>query len=342
MGCLIVTTVFFWCEPQNEHEVFQHQIVCLAEGLKELGITVSSNVPYWRLHPDRDEFLFTPTLAMDDCDVVVVNCISFAMTKDESTIELTDIVKPERRYKVVYMRLSSAITNWDDRAFTNMFDLVTLCHYNRGEIPNYPPNGIPWAFGLDNRIIQATKDGLPFDEREWIVEVNYRFSHGLRRWASDTLFPMMADVLPSVDRAEGLGQASEDPYHLMQWEQTGGRHHPDYYARLKGSVASATFCGTWELYPNNSCHQWDGWRFWEVPAAGCVSMHIDLEKYGGIIPVMPENWEHYIGFDMDDPQTFIDLITPGLLEYIAQAGHDWALEHYAPVPTARRFLEAIL
>jgi len=337
-----MTSVYFWCEPQGEREVFQHQIVCLAEGLKELGITVSSNVPYWRLHPDRDEYLFTPTLEMDDCDIVVVNCVSFALKHAERVLRLDEATKSGRTYKLVYMRLSSAISNWDTRSFTNLFDLVTICHSNRGEMPNYPPNGIPWAFGLDNRIIEATKDGLPFEEREWIVERNYRFDHGVRRWAENTLFPMMADVLPSVYRCEGWFMEPEDPYHLMQFWQCGQRHHPDYYARLKSSVASATFCGSWHQYPVDSCYQWGGWRFWEVPAAGCVSMHIDLEKYGAALPVMPENWEHYIGFDMSDPQAGIDRITPELLKHIGKAGHDWALEHYAPVPTAKRFLEALL
>jgi hypothetical protein len=89
--------------------------------------------------------------------------------------------------------------------------------------------------------------------------------------------------------------------------------------------------------------QWDSWRFWESLAAGCVTFHLDFEKYGIDLPVMPENWRHYIGIDLDNVQATIDRITanPEILEYIAQEGRSWAIKNYSPVPTALRFLEIV-
>ncbi|WP_347237749.1 glycosyltransferase [Sphaerospermopsis sp. FACHB-1194] len=89
--------------------------------------------------------------------------------------------------------------------------------------------------------------------------------------------------------------------------------------------------------------QWDSWRFWESLAAGCVTFHLDFDKYGLDIPVMPENWRHYIGIDLDNVPAAIDRIVdePEILEKIALEGRRWAIENYSPVPTALRFLETI-
>ena len=61
------------------------------------------------------------------------------------------------------------------------------------------------------------------------------------------------------------------------------------------------------------------------------------------MPAMPENWKHYIGLNFDDLEGDAERIRaqPQLLENIASEGRRWALEHYSPVATARRFLDAI-
>jgi hypothetical protein len=87
----------------------------------------------------------------------------------------------------------------------------------------------------------------------------------------------------------------------------------------------------------------DSWRFWESLAAGCVTFQVDFEKYGLLLPVMPENWRHYIGIDLDNIQETVDRITddPGILQTISTEGRRWVLEHYTPVPTTLRFFETV-
>lgn len=89
--------------------------------------------------------------------------------------------------------------------------------------------------------------------------------------------------------------------------------------------------------------QWDSWRFWESLAAGCVAFHVDFDKYGFELPVMPRNWEHYIGIDLDNVQDSIDRIAaePWILETIASQGRNWALTHYSPLAVALRFMEKV-
>lgn len=93
----------------------------------------------------------------------------------------------------------------------------------------------------------------------------------------------------------------------------------------------------------NRVVQWDSWRFWESLAAGCATFHLDFEKYGLTLPVMPENWRHYIGVDLDNISDTVDRIAdePGIIERVATEGRQWALKHYRPVATAIRFLETV-
>jgi hypothetical protein len=89
--------------------------------------------------------------------------------------------------------------------------------------------------------------------------------------------------------------------------------------------------------------QWDSFRFWESLAAGCLVFNLDLERYGAELPVMPENWEHYIGINLERIDEAIDRVRsePESLARIAEAGRLWALEYYSPRAMAGRFLELV-
>jgi hypothetical protein len=89
--------------------------------------------------------------------------------------------------------------------------------------------------------------------------------------------------------------------------------------------------------------QWESWRFWESLAAGAAAVHLDFERYGLAPPVPPVNGVHYLGLSPENiGQTRERLeADPDWLAGISAAGRDWALEHYGPRSTARRFLETI-
>jgi hypothetical protein len=165
---------------------------------------------------------------------------------------------------------------------------------------------------------------------------------------------------------DDLANPPQDPYHHLRWTQTGRRHFPSYYKRLKESSACACF-GGYFLGPGftdyhhkishysakaignlgvktNRIGQWDSWRFWESLAAGCVTFHVDFDKYGFELPVLPQNWKHYIGIDLDNIGGTIDRIAqePELLEQIAVRGRDWAIANYSPKPVALRFMNKLL
>ncbi|MGB5635540.1 MAG: hypothetical protein WBM86_22560, partial [Waterburya sp.] len=74
-----------------------------------------------------------------------------------------------------------------------------------------------------------------------------------------------------------------------------------------------------------------------------VTFHVDFEKYGFELPIMPENWRHYVGIDLDNISESIARIAdqPEILEHISTEGRVWAIENYSPKAVALRFLETV-
>lgn len=359
--------VFFYCcppsPPESEKAVYQHTIVCLAEGLKSLGIPFYSDRNFWRLAPDKEEYLFNhdPNVTSDDCAIVIMHTAWF--TYGNPIPE--GLFHSNRKYITVYFE-SEADAKYAWQPEFRQFDLIFRTHYNSKFL--YPANFRPWAFGLSNRILHETEVLPNFSERKRNLLVNFRLGHPIRNLIQQKLIPQIQSVLSIDNSVDSVDAPPTDAYAYLQWFQTARRHYPGYYSRLKNSTACACFGGllinpwpldafgpsklsdriinklmiTLDSQPRRIMN-WESWRFWEALAAGCVVFHVDFDKYGACLPVMPENWRHYIGIDLDNMQLAVDRLAeePKILEKISLAGRQWALEHYSPVPTALRFLENI-
>jgi hypothetical protein len=362
---------------------FPHLSICIAEGFKELGIPVYSNMDYWKISLESEEYLFqyNSDIKHQDCSIVFIDKNWFMLGRPIPN----QLLALEREYIVVYLddldgpwaSLSSSTssrfnfilrTHCSNRVhcFGNLFPL---------DDAKYPENLIPWSFGLSNRMIHETTKILEIENRNKTILFNFRVDHKrlifdkfcqmldqgqlliqqgvitannpLRPLARQVFLPKIEKVLTVDSTVDNFDEPpSSDQYHYLQWLQTGKRHYPQYYKRLRESVASAAFAG-W-LTPDSTSGKevvewWDSWRFWESLAAGCVTFHVDFDKYGIQLPVKPKNWQHYIGVDLDNIQETVDRITdePEIVEYISKEGQKWAIDHYSPVPTAFRFLEKI-
>lgn len=362
--CTFSGSVFFYCCDRG----YEHLIVCLAEGLKDLGIPFYSNINYWRLSPEREEYLLCndPSISPDDCSVVAV---SYQWLAYKGALP-ENLFHAGREYITVYLDDMDGPTIWNPE-FRN-FDFIFRTHYSSKSI--YPSNCQPWVFGISNRILRETSDIPKFQERSRHLLVNFRVDQNqltlsnawlrveqgflivdggmmivdypLRKIFRHDFLPLIHDVLPVDNTVDRFDSPPSDSYQYLQWTQTGQRHQPNYYKRLKESAACAAVggyvvAGTDTKAPH--VEWWDSWRFWESLAAGCVPFHADFEKYGIVLPVMPENWRHYIGIDLDNLQETVERIAgnPGILERISTEGRRWAIENYGPVPTALRFLKAI-
>ena len=90
--------------------------------------------------------------------------------------------------------------------------------------------------------------------------------------------------------------------------------------------------------------RWDSWRLWESFTAGCVTVHLDFQKYGFDLPHLPEPWVHYAPLDLDNLAACVEQLMDRRKEWeqIGEAGRAWAIAHYAPAPTAMRALSTLL
>jgi hypothetical protein len=366
---------------RSDEGCLQEDVITLAEGLRELGIPFHANCDYWQETTDPGSWLFRHDSAVgpDECDLVVVSYFYpywiRMKTFDAVHTPLPDgLFKPGREYKTVFMDHFDGhrTISWEPEY--RQFDLILRAKLNKRTW--HPENMKPWVLGLNGRILKAT-DGAPeFSKRNRTLLVNFGASHpyphGTRNLADKRFFPKIKKWIPLDGTKDDLTKEPADPYDRLMRKQTGGRYSRSYYDRLKQSQAVACFCG--EMIPpmpfrNPECYlvggnkaklrrlfyemlgkldprpprsvQWDSFRFWEALAAGCVAFNIDLERYGVVLPVMPENWKHYIGVNLEKVDETIERLRAdeGCLERVAAAGRQWAMENYSPKKAAARLLE---
>jgi len=374
-------SVYIYC--RNEEGNLQEDVIALAEGFRELGVPFYGSCDYWLESTLPGDYLIRcdPEVRADDCDVVVVS-YTWPYWIRMKTFDLVrrplpdGLFRPGRGYKTVYMDHHDGhrTVSWEPEF--RQFDLILRTKLNRRAW--HPQNIRPWAYGLNRRIVDATANAPRFAERAKRVLVNFGASHpyphGARELAARQLEPRLESVLPHDRTRDDLSRAPGDPLALLMWRQTGGRFSQEYYQRLGRSQAVAAFCG--ELIPpapfeNPECYlvggnrakvrrflfealgrldprpprwvQWDSFRFWEALAAGCAVFNLDLAHYGVEIPVMPENFEHYIGVNLSAVDDVLDRLEAesNLLERVAASGRAWAMTHYSPRAAAQRFLTLV-
>lgn len=368
--------IYFLCHPDPLN--YQWDIIPLAEGLEELGVPFISSADYWT-KPDggyllRSKSDFDPLTA----EAIVVSTGFLKWAKDSGGFVLGRLPdwltnRPMSvRAKVIGLDCSDGYLGPITTKWADCFDLILRAQYNRRLW--WPPNVRPWAFGLTNRII-ASADAAreTWSKRRgclFAFGASHGYAHGSRRWAERNLLPVLGDAMSIDASQDDLSVAPDDARDALLWRQCVRRHSPSFFRRLGAAQACAAFCGelipgaphkvdflvggkrakwrrgvwqtvskVFDLLPRNV--QPDSWRLWEAMACGAAVIHFDMTQSGWQLPVMPVNWEHYIGVDMDRPRDATDRIKsdPGLLERVAVQGRAWAFEHYSPKAMALRLLD---
>lgn len=315
----MVLNVFFELqEPVPPGYSFQHLAICLAEGLEQLGIPFCGNVDYWK-KPDGGWLIAKGEMSPDDVLVVSSEILTHRPFPDSF------FTSNCRKRVCLYD------SDFDHCAHYGRFDAILKCHYG----PGLPGNCEPWAFGLSRRMLEHC---APQEDRRWEVAVNWRMSHPIRTWAEDVLFPRIEERVPIRKVIEPRADKPEDEFAFHDWKRTGARHYPEYYKRLSETAMCLTFGG---IMRSGQLKHFDSWRLWESWAAGCVPLHVDLERYRCVLPVMPRNGQHYVGFDVDNMDAGLQMLRPDIIKRISGQGQRWALENYSPKATAERFVSAV-
>ncbi|MGA7936952.1 MAG: hypothetical protein WCA35_25580 [Kovacikia sp.] len=247
-------SVFFYCLPEGppDNNPFAHSIVCLAEGLSQLGVPFYSNLNYWQKSLVEGDYLlkYDPNVTPDDCAIVVMEH-NWYFYKNRTMPD--GLFHTKRKYLTVYIDPSDdwACESWKPEF--RQFDLILKTHYNRSY--QYPSNVYPWAFGLSERILQQTRNSQPYKLRQKSILANFRVSHSVREKAITEFLPLLQKILPMDRTTDTLSNDNfpTEPYDRLLWEMTGRRHYPTYYAKLKESAASACFGGSFggPFYPRN-------------------------------------------------------------------------------------------
>ncbi len=314
---------YFYCVPTEDRDEvpYQHLLLALAEGLTALGIACYANIDYWPLDLERSTYLLRhdAAVAPEDCAIVIVS--------DDWAAERDALPERHRGDAACWI----ALDREDGSRLRSLapayrrFDFVLRTHYNRDT--RYGANFVPWAYGLTERIIESTRAVAPARRR--VLLANWRHTrnrHSLR-------LAVERSFLPQVSAGYSQSMVGARRSERTAGRRTGAfvvaRNGPPALARVlraadergRVRVLRRIFAVTpWPAakesrYPSRALKraltlahrrtylisQWDSWRLWESLAAGCATMHVDLERYGCTLPVMPVNWEHYIGVDLERP-----------------------------------------
>ena len=210
-----------------------------------------------------------------------------------------------------------------------------------------PDRRIPWAFGLNRNVLQkieAARISAAGRPRRPVFIRNFRPSNNQSvRQVLDLAFVRILEKHFVIDRVL----------------DEGGRFSEPFYTRLAGSLGCFAYGGQvfedlsrnpylrerghavrWIVGDDPVVLRWDSWRFWESLAKGCLTVTLDFDEYGFLLPVSPVNKSHYLGLRFDrlnDTIDFLERERDGLAD-IAERGRHWVLTHYSPAPTALRFL----
>jgi len=305
------------------HDTPCHATQCLIDGLVEMDVPVFSNqkVPGARFHEFRP----------DAFALYVFNITERSM---HGPI-LPFVANFARREKIVLSMADTNTTIFPEDSFPSL-----MTHENR--FLNLAGNRLPWAFGISRETLEKTKSPPAFGTRQRVVLRNFRPSanQDIRNLLDFSLMEALEGRI-AVDRRIGA----------------------DHFDRLQSNLACMAYGGSIlsdysdnAFYINNTGYKafrekahftrplvvtrWDSWRFWESLAAGCLTFHLDFEKYGFLLPEMPVAWKHYIPIDMADPRGTVERFVncESQWEEIATSGREWALEHYSPKAVAQRLL----
>lgn len=316
---------------------FSYGAICLADGLNQLGVPIFANISTH--DPAVSEFVFLP--CADKAKLHQVFCV---------VIDLQD-TRPYYhqavRFEAPHERTIVLCMQDDVGSFCVDGVSALLCaHENR--FREIAGQRIPIGFGLSSAMIRKSADVLLQVPRASNFLYNFRpsLNQHLRAVLDLSLLPVLEKHIP-----------------VHQQLTTPGRWNDDYFALLCGSLGCLAYGGAFEqdlsgndyLMQNErfrafvSCVKqqrktvilrWDSWRFWESLVFGCVTLHLDFEEYGFELPVMPENWKHYVGINLSDVKANVERLMDERSRWpeIAWQGRQWAIEHYSPLAVARRFL----
>ena len=306
---------------------------CLEDGLQDLGIPTSSNqnLADWGKVASVIPSVDSATLVVGD-----ISDMEFCRREEVDPIIRAVVAQPKRS---LLLCMSDAVNTRDFPASTVVF----AGHQN--ERVKLSGKRVPWVFGLNHNVLKKVDAALSRKQQRKPVFIrNFRPSYNQSvRQALDLTF------VRNLSKHFQIDLTIND----------GGRFADNFYLRLSTSFGCLAYGGHFmeDLSSNQWFRErgyvkryivgdgpvidrWDSWRFWEFIVSECLTVTLDFKEYGFKLPVTPEHGTYYVGLRFDQLDECLNLLNGDKdhLSEIAASGRRWALSHYAPAPTALRFL----
>lgn len=239
------------------------------------------------------------------------------------------------------------ITTSDISAFCEVPEphILFAAHNSRAAVK--PGKRVPIAFGLPQKLVTNTEGAPAFQERTQHALHSFRptLQQGVRALLDLAFVPALETHVP----IQRVNLPPKDYLHTLKHSQVCLCYGGDFYSPVQGNdwfaknQPDVAAMHAFEHLEDAAVLRWDSWRFWEALVAGCVAVHLDFEKYGFDLPVMPEPWVHYVPLDLGNLQGCADELWARRDEWptIVAQGRSWVVEHYTPAPTARRVLSTL-
>jgi hypothetical protein len=357
--------------------VYEDGFAYLAEGLADLGVECCGSRDFWVRHGSNAPLVRGQEIASRKWPVVFISNNTYrheSIDADGRHLirhndpDLESLSKQAER--IVLIDLQDGYSNIG--AEDPRISLIFRAKFNRW--CRQSPKTRPYVLGVQKRVLdyppRTSED--PWNERRILDSTGFThpYQHGTRRYFDQKLIPILEDmgIRISKEMAGKIGVEPNDADARQWWLLTDGKHNTEYFDLVRRFPMHACFCGEiisalptdptsillggrraqlrkifWSFLSGFCMRprrliQWDSWRFWETLALGATPLMFDLAKLGVVLPVMPENWVHYVGLDLEDPFGSIRELENRWhdIPQIAAAGRSWLIDHYSPVANARR------
>lgn len=318
--------VYFYLHPGPYDPGYRHYAIhALAQGLRRAGVPLYSNF-------NAPGFIFSPFRSAESRLVV------FSLTHMESWGQYAQAVASYKGHKFLLCMADFANQIVPPEGTTGLVAHDSGALVTQGD-------RLPWAFGYTDERLAQCSHPKPFKERSSVMLRNFRPSaaQGVRLALDLALLPHLEKefaVDREIDQAhfDRLKSCSACLAYGGDFAENILRSH--FYAEQPALKQQLSI---WKFVHEPAICRWDSWRFWESLACGALTLHLDLEKYGCKLPVMPVAWKHYIPVDFAEPKATVERMMAEKSRWaeIAEAGREWAIQHYSPDAVASRFMELV-
>lgn len=323
--------VYFMTETGS----FSYVEFCLADGLDQLGIPVFS--PCDATHPSTPfRFRATPGYRPDDAWCLVLSVDSLVDRHAGSEC----IIEPLHE-RTIGISMHDNLSHFVCRS-------IPLLVTHETSLRRISGTRIPIAFGISTRLLQKTISLPPYSERDESVLRTFHPSlrQDVRAFFDLSLVPMLSRRCPvktlHTDSWDEFINLLKQHRYILAY---GGTLNQNLMKNpfFASDPACQAFHQLIDYRQETVVTRWDSWRLWEAFAAGGLVITLDFDRFGFELPVKPENWVHYVGIDPAHMHEDIERFHEESHRHaeIAEHGRRWAIEHYTPVPVARRFIETV-